>query len=107
MVSWVTGLWVVFCSFCLQSGLQLGPEVTHCQFMQFGQSCCCFCQAAAAFSYSCNSVWSNPLPARFSFENCPQSHETSSAIHHGPIWVVGFSPHICSQAFVPCLAFVG
>jgi hypothetical protein len=33
----VTVLQAVFGSFCPQSRLQLGPEVTHCQFMQGGQ----------------------------------------------------------------------
>jgi hypothetical protein len=59
----VTGLWVVFVSFCPQGKLQLGTEVTYQQFMQGGQNCC-FHQAAAALPYSCNSVCSAP-PARW------------------------------------------
>jgi hypothetical protein len=32
----------------------------------------------------------------FSFEYCPQSHETNSGIHHQLFWEVNLSPHPCS-----------
>jgi hypothetical protein len=65
----MTGLQVVFGSFCLQGNLQLGAEVTNYQSMQGGQSCC-FHQAAAALPYSCNClIMSSPSKVeQFSFE---------------------------------------
>jgi hypothetical protein len=41
MVSPGTGLWAIFTSFCLEGRLQLGLKVTHCQFLQSGQSFWC------------------------------------------------------------------
>jgi hypothetical protein len=56
------GLWAVFSSLCPQGRLQLGPEVTHCQFVQGDHICCCFYLASP---YYCNSVWSAPPLARW------------------------------------------
>jgi hypothetical protein len=69
----VTGLWVVFDFFCPQGKLQLGAEVTFCQFVQCGQNCyCCFYQVAAALPYRCNSVELLPQQVgTIQFEYCP------------------------------------
>jgi hypothetical protein len=56
----VSSIWFL----CPQGRLQLGPVVAHYQFVQ-GGPICCFYQAAAAVSYSCNSDWSAPSPERW------------------------------------------
>jgi hypothetical protein len=61
----VTDLWVVFDLFCPQDRLQLGPEVTHCQFVLRGQSCCCFHQVTPELIYKCNSIWLDTPWARW------------------------------------------
>jgi hypothetical protein len=100
----VTGLWVEFGSFCPQGRLQLGPEVTHCQFMQSVQSCC-FHHEAGELPYS-NSVWLVPPPARrgnsaLSTDISPtgpaQWCSTSSALGG---WLVALP---LLSAFVPCI----
>jgi hypothetical protein len=84
----VTGLWAVFDSFSPQGRLQLGPEVSHCQFVQGGQIWCCLHQVGAAFPTAA-TLYGQLLPQQggaIQFWVPPQSHETSSEIHHGPSW---------------------
>jgi hypothetical protein len=80
----VTGLCVVFGSFCPQSSLQLGPEVTHCQFVQGDQICVVFPGGSCiALHLQLCLVSSSPsMLGQFSFEYNPLSHETNSGIHH-------------------------
>jgi hypothetical protein len=101
----MTGLWAVFCAFCPQVRLQLGPIVGHYQFVQGDPICCCFWQVAAAFPYSYNFGWSSSFPARWgnSVLWTPFSPtETSSEICHTSnlgCWLA--SPTLLS-AFSPC-----
>jgi hypothetical protein len=50
-------------------------------------------------------LWSASPPARFSFEYCPQFHETSSVIHLGPTLGGWFVTPLPLSAFVPCPIF--
>jgi hypothetical protein len=79
----VTGLWVVFGSFCPQGRLQLGPEVTHCQFMQvFGAVVVCTMQQLCCPTTATLVSSSASKVGQFSFEYLHQSDQTSSGIHH-------------------------
>jgi hypothetical protein len=71
--------------------LQLGSEVTHCQFIQGVQSCC-FCSCVALQLQLCLVSPSPSKMGQFSFEYCLQSHETSSRIH-SLLWEVHLSSH--------------
>jgi hypothetical protein len=93
----VTGLWAVFGSFCPWGRLKLGPEVTHCQFLQVVRSVVVFTRLQLWL------VSSSPSKvAQFSFEYCPQSHKTNSVFL---LWEVGLLPYSHSQPlllFPPC-----
>jgi hypothetical protein len=101
---------LVFGSFCPQGKLQLGAEVTHCQFVQGGQSCCCFHQVAAVLPFSCNSVWSASPSARWgnSVLNtalCPMRSALGCTTY--PAWGGGLVTSPPLSAFVPLLTFAG
>jgi hypothetical protein len=111
LISINSGGWgrAVFGSFSPQGRLQLGPEVTHCQFVQSGQVCCCLCQAAAMLPYSCNSVWSAPLLARWGSSVLSTVLSPSRLAQPSttvPLWEVGLSPHPPLSVFVAFPAFI-
>jgi hypothetical protein len=105
----ITGLGAVFVPFCAQDRIQLVLEVTHCQFMQSGQICCCFHQAPDALSYSCSSAWSAPALARWdssvlSIALSPWRLTQWSTM--AQLWKVGLSPQFLLSAFVTFPTFV-
>jgi hypothetical protein len=96
----MTSLWAVFGFFHSKGRLQLGPEVTQCQFVQGGLFCCCFYKVAAALPYHCNCVWSVPPTARW----CNSVLNTAliptrlaKQYTMALLWEVGLSPHLHSQ----------
>jgi hypothetical protein len=61
---------------------------------------CCFCQAAAALPYCCNSGWSAPMPARWGNSILYTALSPSRLTQWSsmlPLWEFGLSPHSHSQ----------
>jgi hypothetical protein len=95
----VTGLWAVFGSFCPQVRLLLGPQVTHCQFMQGIQSCCFTRKQLCCPTAATVSGWLLPQPhGAIQFWVLP----SVSWDQLREVWEVCLSPHPHSQPL--CLA---
>jgi hypothetical protein len=104
------GDWVVSSIWLLLSTgqLKLGPEVTHCQFVQGGYICC-FCQVPVILPSSCNSGlsalpqkrWSNSVLST-ALSPVRLAQWSTMAL----LWEVCLLPHPCSQPLLHFLPFL-